>query len=315
MTQMNIRKLLVTAFTAVLFAGCFAQVSGAVTYAVQDLGVGTARNINNSGQVIINGGAGATFWSESAGFVPLPMTYAWGLNDNGKVVGETAGAGVLWNFASSSTQLFSNQLLYAINNQGQMAGMSIEQSHWKESFFRNSDGAISYLGNRFVQDINNLGEVAGDGIWTIKTGWSTLPGIAYSINESGQVAGKYSSQERALLWSQSTGTTDIGALFSGADRSYATGINDFGQVVGYWNDVTTASHAFFWSTSTGVVDLSPLAEDGYSRAFAINNLGQIIGESNGHAVLWTPVPEPTSVVSLLGGLVGFLGIAMKRRRG
>src|SRR5947208_9424727 len=62
-------------------------------------------------------------------------------------------------------------------------------------------------------------------------------------------------------------------------------INDAGQVVGY--SYTTSygmEHAFLWQDGV-MADLG--AREGYtSRAFAISDVGQVVGTSNGHALLW-----------------------------
>jgi probable HAF family extracellular repeat protein len=69
---------------------------------------------------------------------------------------------------------------------------------------------------------------------------------------------------------------DLGTLPGGAN-SYAQGINDSGQVVGYADTAGGASHAFLWTASGGLQDLGTLPGGSNSYAYAINNLGQVVG--------------------------------------
>ena len=83
---------------------------------------------------------------------------------------------------------------------------------------------------------------------------------------------------------QSTYTiTSLGGL-SGSSFANVTALNNFGQVVG-----TSANHAFLWENGA-MTDLGTLG-GGLSAANAINDKGQIVGESttaNGekHPFLW-----------------------------
>ena len=74
-----------------------------------------------------------------------------------------------------------------------------------------------------------------------------------------------------------------------------TQINERGQIVGHGYPLSgslSSSHAFLWENNTTTdlgVPFLPLGVDprfGYSSAVAINDAGQIVGQSNGTAVLW-----------------------------
>jgi len=93
---------------------------------------------------------------------------------------------------------------------------------------------------------------------------------------------------------------DLGTL--GGSGSRAFGINNRGQIVGESITSTGWSHAFLWTpgfdggvlSNTRMLDLGTLG-GAESRAFAINNQGQVVGESeivDGqiHAFIWTPDP-------------------------
>ena len=67
--------------------------------------------------------------------------------------------------------------------------------------------------------------------------------------------------------------------------SRANSINGFNQVVGFSGPVLDSpkSRAFFWSKSTGMIDLGTLG-GAYAQAFAINDSGFITGNSQLHSL-------------------------------
>ena len=72
--------------------------------------------------------------------------------------------------------------------------------------------------------------------------------------------------------------TDLDTL--GGSASYASAINDNGQVVGISMTITGAYHAFLYNGST-MQDLNSLISPGsgwiLNTAYSINNLGDIVG--------------------------------------
>jgi len=79
----------------------------------------------------------------------------------------------------------------------------------------------------------------------------------------------------AFIWDSSSGLTDLGTL---GGSSYAMGINDSGQVVGY-SEVGTTHHAFIWTASGGMVDLGTPPGCTWSQGEMINASGEISGEA------------------------------------
>src|SRR5262245_53360001 len=106
---------------------------------------------------------------------------------------------------------------------------------------------------------------------------------------------------------------DLGTL--GGNVSSATGINDLGQVVGtsFLPDGATR-HAFLVNPQGGVwfqdsdldgrndfmIDLGVLNGSFYSEATDVNNAGQVVGESDGHAFLWDAANGMTDLGTPLG---------------
>jgi probable HAF family extracellular repeat protein len=158
--------------------------------------------------------------------------------------------------------------------------------------------------------INNFGQVA----WTSRTGaqsrqatfWDgstsialgTLGGtssVAGGINDSAQVVGQSfttttSNHYHATLWNGTT-AIDLGALGGTNRNSYAYGINNSGQVVGY-SDPDGIYRPTLW-TGTAATDLGALGGPNFwGIARAINNAGQAVGGSFLHgdlderATLW-----------------------------
>ena len=101
-------------------------------------------------------------------------------------------------------------------------------------------------------------------------------GDAEAMNDSGQIA--LNRPNGAFLYSNGT-LTALGTL--GGSSSYATALNDDGQVVGYsWTSGasgTPREHAFLYSDGT-ISDLGTLGGD-YSYAAGINDSGQVVGRS------------------------------------
>jgi probable HAF family extracellular repeat protein len=268
--------------------------TAASLYSITDLGLGIAEDINELGQVV--GGSGvfqregfhAFVWSKNEGFTELDLfgsdySLATSINNLGQVVGTASNTSgdylaFLWSQDTGSIDLgtltspevpFRQDFAAAINDSGQVVGSSFVYT----GFLWSQSTGITQIPIYFPSDINNLGQVVGS---------SGTPG----------------SGTRAELWSESTGTRNLGSF--GGYYSGASGINDLGQVVGvsraYVGNSQEVGRAFLWSENTGLTNLGILGDDPGSQSFAndINNLGQVVGTSQiasgdfgpYHAFLW-----------------------------
>jgi probable HAF family extracellular repeat protein len=202
---------------------------------------------------------------------------------------------------------------------------------WQNNAVNDLGGTQGQYISSYANGINNSGQVVGyywDGstgetiptLWQNGTGTNLvlLSGLDYhgdnkanAINDSGQVVGVSSatiemgSISHATFW-QNGIVTDLGTL-SGLnnmdDYSYATDINNNGQVVGYALGTDYYQHAVIWQNGT-ITDLGAIGGQANfaSKANAINDNGQVVGVSNttsglGHATLWE-----NGTITDLGGL-------------
>jgi probable HAF family extracellular repeat protein len=154
----------------------------------------------------------------------------------------------------------------AINNRGQVVGWSQDASGFSH-FVLWQAGVMSDLGENIgtPRDINDLGQIVG-GLHPTFVGGS----LAY----------------HAFLY-QGGAVQDLGTL-EGGHYSFATAINNAGQVVGSSDDAAGRAHPVLWAGGA----ITPLPELGVGcDAFGINDAGQIAGSCHldggaSHAVLW-----------------------------
>jgi probable HAF family extracellular repeat protein len=122
-----------------------------------------------------------------------------------------------------------------------------------------------------------------------------LNGLALAINDNGQVVGASGDcgpfneisffnllPRHALLW-QNGVATDLGNLGGTGHGSgnIALHLNNLTHVVGCSDLKGDAnSHAFLWTSETGMQDLGTLPGDVDSCAISINDAGEIVGVSN-----------------------------------
>ena len=157
----------------------------------------------------------------------------------------------------------------AVNSSGQVAGTTTQTGH-DLSFFWARTGGLQLLGD------------LGGGTTQAK-----------AMNDSGAIVGSSSLANGAIhafLWTPGGGMQDLGSPQGGT--SVAIAVNSAGEVAGYsLSKVSgTDAHAFFWSSTTGTVDLG--VTDGNSESFpsAINDRGEIVGYEFGtgsSAFRWT----------------------------
>jgi probable HAF family extracellular repeat protein len=217
-----------------------------------------------------------------------PYSYAWGINSLGEVTGNSeAGNRVPLAFLYSGgrmTQIgptgFNFTEGFDINNLGQVVG-----------------GAGTGAGgvNGFLYD-------HGHTIWL-----GSLRGgdtFALAINDRSEITG--SSSNRAFIYAKGT-MANIAPQWS---YSVGTDINNSGEVVGYYDTGSGYSRPFVFlnGKSTDLFNLvDPSLGLTAGEARGINDLGQILVNSNGRTYILTPVPEPRFVPVIVVGLIVVYG--------
>ncbi len=268
-----------------LLLGAFAvlaPLAAAPMFTVVDLGsldgpggFSLATAVNSFGQVTglssVNGEVHAFFWDgtqmNDLGHLGGGMSFGWGLNNLGRVAGDSNDANgntlaFVWNgstMQSIGTLGGSYSSAIGINDSGHATG----ESDLSDDV--DTETHAFYWNGATMQDLGTLGGTFSHGHAINNAGWVT----GWSEIACGCV--------RAFIW-DGTQMVDLGTL-TGGDESFGLAINDLGHVAGYATDVNFDEHAFYWDGTT-MHDLGAL--DGYaSKAFGINNAGQIVGSIDG----------------------------------
>lgn len=290
---------------------------------------------------------GLFIWSKSGGMVDLSGQGIYGrINDSGQMTGYDYNVPINGTMdwfireADGSKTYFatSDPVLgfYYINNSGQTVG----GVDFDSPVLMNSNGTFtpinvpqSKICNFY--GLNDVGQVVIEtysrpvlrshywvwgrdiGLTELQTPDNSSSLLIRDINNSGYVVGfAYTDAGmRAFKWNLDGSVVSLG-------QGYAYGINDLGQIVG----ATPDKKPIMWDVDGTIKELS--MPDGADHAIAsqINNLGQIVGtkyvsvDVGDHiwhrplAVMWDPVPEPCSLLSLVAGMTGTFLITRRRRR-
>ena len=134
----------------------------------------------------------------------------------------------------------------------------------------------NYATHVFITGPNGVGMTGLAHLGDVKFGGVQPAGI----NAAGQVAGTggdFLHRHAVITGPNGMGMTDLGTL--GGKISFASGINDTGQVVGRSITAAGSYHAFITGPNgVGMTDLGTLG-GGYSEAAGINEAGQVVGYS------------------------------------
>jgi probable HAF family extracellular repeat protein len=266
------------------------------------VGVSGATGINNYGQVVgysMTDDFRTFLYSNGTmtdiGTLGGPGITATGINDSGQVVG-VADTAALYPAGGAIPQAF----LYS---NGMMTDL----------------GALGGIGSR-AHGINNMGQVVGEASTADfdASGYAITHAFLYSNGKMIDIGP--TADTRVYIYFPG-GKIDIGPL--GATYSVASGINNYGQVVGAaWGGASNGTYVFLYSDGV-LLDLNGLLPVGsgwtLTDAIDINDLGQIVGrgitsDGDTHAFLMTPVPVPVPAsLWLLGsGLLGLMGMTRRK---
>ena len=282
------------------------------------VGAPSARGINNAGQMVgfyLDSNSQAHGFLYSGGVytalddplashgAPYGGTYVYGINNLGQIVGSYADGtgthGFLYSGGTYTTLddplATSGTSAYGINDRGQIVG--------------------SYGSHGFLYDLNT-------GLYTTLDDPSATSGTrAYGINNLGQIAGTYLGDNTSGI-----GFGPHGFLYNLNDRSYSTinnpnnpnqtylyGINDAGQMVGFFSAVGGSRQFGFVDNGDVFTTISDLTE-----LWSINNSGTLTGSlyqqtfdaTSGQQAFYAtlgPNPSPpaaTTAIMILRGATG-----------
>jgi hypothetical protein len=274
------------------------------------------------------------------------MSYAYGINDAGVVVGGYRSSGVWHGYVYSGGTYTSYdvpvantfQELRGINNNGDIVGRYADAGGNHHGFLLNGGvgGTFSTVdvpgyANNFLLGLNDrqaggyggsgpvLVGMTADGTWGTQLGvywdaggshtfqYGTYQSQASSINNLNQIYGSYYNAGWHSMLGPSGGSMSEIA-FPGATTTTGGGINDAGDIVGYYN-VGGVDHGF--AREGGIfrtADVSGASATYYSE---VNESGVMVGYYSvggvDHGVM-ALIPEPTTF-SLVG-----LGVIFLNRR-
>jgi probable HAF family extracellular repeat protein len=127
--------------------------------------------------------------------------------------------------------------------------------------------------------INNAGQIVG---WAHDSSGDSYNSIAYSINSAGQIVGQArdaAGDGYATLFDASGNGNNINLGTLGGLESTALFINDVGEVVGWACEGAGGGYATLFDRS-GAGNNIKLGEGQSSAARSINNMSQIVGQTN-----------------------------------
>jgi probable HAF family extracellular repeat protein len=243
------------------------------------------------------------------------------------LVSNPAQAAVKYSITDLGANSATNFHVRSVNDSGQVAGWT-QTGVYHHALIIESDGTqrdigtLGGLSDSLATGINNAGQVVGAGknsssngqqafVYSASGGMQMLGSfgrawcVGNGINDKGQIVGGIENQgyEDPFLYSSSSGMQDLGNL-GGSNNSWATAINNNGQVVGEAITPSGNRHAFLYTSGLPMQDLGTLSGWLYSNSGAadINDYGQIVGTSDEfHAFLYNPGGPMKDIGSLFTG--------------
>jgi probable HAF family extracellular repeat protein len=132
--------------------------------------------------------------------------------------------------------------------------------------------------------------------------------VPYRLNNLGNIAGRaykpLSVGTQATIWSYGSLQSILLGTLPGGDYSFASDINDAGEVVGASN-TGSSMVPFIWTAGGGMQRGPMLPGDNGGQALGVNKYGHVVGYSSGlngvRAFIWTQSNGIRSLGVLLGG--------------
>jgi hypothetical protein len=191
------------------------------------------------------------------------------INDSGEIAGTRVtkaagppGQAFVVSAGGNVQTVLSEGEAFGINNLGQVTGFGPASN---TAFIYNPNGTITYFSGPgdvlgiIGEGINDAGDVVGD--------------VEYKIQGA-----SVSYQDHGFIRTPN-GSLTIFDVPNGTNHTYARGINDMGEIVGYYYDNSGPPHGFILNsngtgfTSFDVCNYGPVG----TYAYAVNNRGEVAG--------------------------------------
>jgi probable HAF family extracellular repeat protein len=253
-------------------------------------------------------------------------SHAEDVNNVGMVTGRTwAGSqdsnpqSVFWNTNGTPTVIpIGQSAVYAVNDAGHAAGNLSGGGSFGHAYFY--DGAtaqdihtstLNAIGSFSIAlDLNNANQVVGwvspsaggaQSAYAWQNGTTILLGtlggnesVAFAINNQGQISGRAETSnhnDRAFIWKDLNGnnSSEAGEMVQLADMglsSTANAINDLGVAAGFVLTPAFKRQAAIWNTPSSFTPLPNLLGKTEAECFDISMNGDVVGTTQGTAVLW-----------------------------
>jgi hypothetical protein len=265
----NMKKIFIATFLIHLLLGCQSAFAQPVYFATQLPFI--PKGINSIGEVVGFSGDGGNYlaykWSQGSTTI-LGSGIAYGINDNGDVVGTSNNRAALWKadgqFVDIGAGGFQGGAARAINNLGQVVGDF--GSNNELGIYTYGATSFKYSGGVINLYVANIG--------------TATRSYAYATNDLGNLAGVENvSYDPATPYAY-----DSGNLNGSLANSVSYGINNNGITVGITSP-PGGGQSFGFIRAGAIVSM--FGDPGkITVAFDINNQDQIVGQSNNHAVFY-----------------------------
>jgi probable HAF family extracellular repeat protein len=193
------------------------------------------------------------------------FTQLLGINNSSKIAGYH-GAAVNRGFTLTLPKHFVNEnypqsamtQVTGVNNKDRTSGFYVDSSNVTHGFTFGPPVnwlTIDYPGTQFNQllSINDMGQASG--YYSLSVDNST-PDFPYVYDEFG-------------------GVFEVITIPGAAGGAQATGVNNLGQVCGFWVDANQVNHGF--TLSAGTFTSLDAPNSTFTQALGLNNKGQVVG--------------------------------------
>jgi len=246
-------RLSLTAFTLMsLVTSQPVKAQSVPSYSITDLGLGVAYGLNNQGQVVGQSEGDAFLYSngvkQDLGTLGGPSSIAYGINDNSQVVGQA-------DISSQNSHAFIWDAANGIQDLGTLA-----------DDYNGLGTALNGYDNSYARSINNQGQIVGGSVGTVVFSY---PG-SISIPQTTRVT-------RATLWDNGQVRElgiSLGFVPAYPFSTTASAINNSGQVVGALQYGPGLSNSALWQNGVGFDLGAPNGNRNFANA--INDKGQAV---------------------------------------